>query len=121
MKPSMDFQLHEVLPGSRVTGRNCGADIPLGAVFTGLYRRDFPTRLPGEDALDAQLVFVCDVSLQLVEVEMYHRRIEFISSGLTALLTLSGENLDTVSQLLSVAAAHTYYSLRTDHPSICPV
>ena len=117
MKPAIDFQFYEVLPGSRVTGRCCGADVTLGTVFTGLYRRDFPDLPPGEPVLSQNPVFVCGLSLQVIGIEMWRRPMQFVSGGCTALLALSGEGLDVASQWLSAAPTRTYYSLCADHPS----
>jgi len=111
MKPKFDFQLAEAFPDGRVTGRNCGADVPVGTVFSGFYRRDFPVCAPGEEMISPPLVFVCEVSLRLEAVQMYQRNIDFVGSGHTAMLTLSGDGYPIVAEHVSTAPTHTYYSL----------
>jgi hypothetical protein len=111
MDAKIDFQLVEVLPDGRVSGRNCRADIPLGTEFTLLYRRDFPMTKPGEAIFSPEPVFVCELSLRLDAIEMYGRHMDSIAHGYTALLTLSGTSLASLSKLLSAKADHTYYSL----------
>ena len=118
MKPAIDFMLHEVLTSGQVTGRCCGADVTLGMVFTGLYRRTFSASwLADEGTSDPVPVFVCGLSLQVTAIEMWLRPMELVSGSHTALLSLSGEGLDAASQLLSAAPARTYYSLCADLPS----
>jgi hypothetical protein len=111
MNPKIDFQIHEALPGLRVTGRNCGADTPVGTVFTALCRRDFPVTAPGEAVVDPGLAFVSDISLRLDAVEFYRRSIDLIPSGHTAMLTLLGVGFDTVTAALASAQDRTYFSL----------
>jgi hypothetical protein len=111
MTPKIDFQLVEVFPDGRVTGRNCGADTPAGTVFSGLYRRDFPVREPDEEIVSPDLVFVCEVSLRLEAIEMYQRPMDSVASGHTAMLSLSGDEFPTVAQYVSTASERTYYSL----------
>ncbi len=111
MKPKFEFLLAEALADGSVTGRNCGEDIPLDTVFTGLYRRDFPLRKPGEEISDPDLVFVCDVFLRLSAVEMYRRNMDSVDHGHTALLHLSGSDFATVANFVSSAQERTYYSL----------
>lgn len=118
MRPAIDFMLHEVLPSGQVTGRCCGADVMLGTVFTGLYRRTFSASwLADESVPDPVPAFVCGLSLQVTGIEMWQRPMEFATGSHTALLGLSGEGLDAASQLLFAAPARTYYSLCADLPS----
>lgn len=118
MKPQIDFLLHELLSNGRVTGRNCGADLQLGTLFTGLYRRDYPVIQSSEEILVTEPVFVCSVSLRLDEIEMYRRSMDSLASGLTGALGLSGSGFASVSELLSTAPDRTFYSLcsGTDYP-----
>jgi hypothetical protein len=111
MNPKFDFQLVEALPDGRVTGRNCGADAPVGTIFSSLRRRDFPPSKPGEDIASPDLVFVCEVSLRLDAVEIYQRQMDLVASGYTAMLSLSGSGFATVAEFVSTASQHTYYSL----------
>ncbi len=111
MSPKIDFQLVEVLSDGRVTGRNCGADAPVGTIFSSLRRRDFPPFKLGENIASPDLVFVCEVSLRLDAVEMYQRQMDFVGSGHTAALSLSGSDLAAVAEFVSVAPPRTYYSL----------
>jgi len=111
MNPKIDFQLVEVLADGRVTGRNCGADAPVGTIFSSLCRRDFPPFKPGESIADPDLVFVREVSLRLDAVEMYQRQMDFVGSGHTAALSLSGSDLAAVAEFVSTAPQRTYYSL----------
>jgi hypothetical protein len=111
MNPKIDFQIVEALPDGRVTGRNCGTDAPVGTVFSGLYRRDFPVHGTGNEIISPDLVFVCEVSLRLDAVEIYQRQMDFVASGYTAMLSLSGSGFTSVHGFLSTAAQHTYYSL----------
>ena len=111
MTPTIDFQLVEALPDGRVTGRNCGADAPVGTVFTSLCRRDFRSSDPSQDIVSPELVFVCDLSLRLDGVEMYQRQIGFVGSGHTARLSLSGSGFPIVAEVVSAAPEHTYFSL----------
>ncbi|HXI71907.1 MAG TPA: hypothetical protein VNN22_16245 [Verrucomicrobiae bacterium] len=114
----IDFQLHETMPGYRVTGRNCGADVPVGTVFTVLCRRDFPGTAPGEATISPEAAFVSDISLRLEAVEFYRRSVDHIPSGHTAMLTLSGAGFDTITEVLSTAPERTYYSLCVSHESV---
>jgi len=111
MNRNIDFQLHKALPGLRVTGRNCGADAPVGTVFTALCRREFPVTSPGTEIVDPGLEFVSDISLRLDAVDFYRRSIDLIPSGQTAQLTLSGVGFDTVAAALASAPDRTYFSL----------
>jgi hypothetical protein len=111
LQPRIDFQIAEILPNGRVTGRNCGADIPVGTVFSRLYRRDFPAREPGEEIESPDLVLVNEIHLQLDSIEMFRRNLDIVGSGCTAALSLSGPSLPILSDLLSEAPKRTYYSL----------
>jgi hypothetical protein len=118
MNPKIDFQLHEALPDHRVTGRNCGADAPVGTIFTALCRRDFPPIAPGEAIITPEAAFVSEVSLRLDSVEFYRRSIDHVHSGHTAMLTLSGAGFDTLTEALSSAPDRTYYSLCTSDETV---
>jgi hypothetical protein len=111
MTPTIDFQVAEVVSDGRVTGRNCGADILVGTVFSSLCRREFPVLEPGEDIVSPELVYVCDVSLRLDGVVMYRHLMDSLDSGHTAMLSLSGSGFAAVSSFVSSASKHTYYSL----------
>ena len=111
MNAKIDFQLYEALPGLRVTGRNCGADVPVGTVFTALCRRDFLVTAPGETDVSPELALVSDIYLCLDAVEVYRRSIDLLPSGHTAMLTLSGNGFDIVAAALSSAPDRTYFSL----------
>jgi len=113
MKPKIDFQLGEVLAHGRVTGRNCGVDVPVGTLFSSLRRRDFPARKPGENTVSPDLVFVCEVALTLDAVEMYQRQADSVPRGYTAILSLSGSGFVTVKELVSTASQRACYSLCT--------
>ena len=111
MNPKIDFQLHEAFPDHRVTGRNCGADARVGAVFTALCRRTFSPDASAEEIVSPEAAFVSDISLRLDAVEWYGRSIDHVPSGHTARLTLSGDGFELVSDALVTAPDHTYYSL----------
>ena len=110
--PKIDFVLHETLPGGFVIGRNCRADLPLGTLFTGLYRRDYPADIPIAELEESpDLAFVCDVFLDLDSIEMFNRPFDLVASGFSALLQLSGTGFDTVAASVSTATKHTTFSL----------
>jgi len=111
MKFEIDFQLAEIRPGGFVTGRNCGVDAKVGTLFTAVYRRVFPLVSPGENIQDLSRDFVCHISLKLESIEVYGHRLDLLSSGLTALIGLSGPDLSIISKLISEAPTRTYYSL----------
>lgn len=117
-EPKIDFQLHEALSDSRVTGRNCGVDVPVGTVFTALCRRDFPITAPGDTVISPEAAFVSGISLRLDSVEWYRHSINHITAGHTAMLTLSGTGFDTVTEALSTAPERTYYSLCTSAKAV---
>ena len=118
MNTKIDFQLYEALLNHRVTGRNCGADAPVGTVFTALCRRDFPVTAPGEAVITPEAAFVSEISLRLDAVEWYGRSIDHIPSGHTAMLALSGVGFDAVLDALSTASERTYYSLCTSEETV---
>lgn len=111
MDPRIYFQLAEVFPFGRVTGRNCGADLPLGIIFTGLYRQEFRAFQPGEEITSLEPELVCRVSLRLDAIEMYHRRMDDVPAGHTAALSLSGNGLAAVTRLVSGPPERTRYVL----------
>jgi len=117
MKPTIDFLLHESFPDGRVTGRNCLGDVQLGAIFTGLYRRDFPATEPGESIVSPEPMFVCELALRLDAIEMYGRSMDFVAHGYTAMLSLSGSGFSKLSDFLSGAQERTYFSIcASDEP-----
>lgn len=110
--PEIHFILHKTLPGGFVTGRNCCADLPLGTLLTGLYRRDYPADIPMVKLeKHPDLVFVCDLFLQLDSIEMFNRPFDLVPSGYTAMLHLSGNGFETVADFVSTATKHTTFSL----------
>lgn len=113
MNSKIEFQLIEALPDGRFIGRNCGADAPVGTVFSYLYRRDFPVCEPGEEIVTPDPVFVCEVSLRLDAVEMYRRQMGAEYRGHVAMLSFSGSGFAAVAQFVSSASKNTYYSLCT--------
>jgi hypothetical protein len=111
MNLEIDFQLIEVRADGCAAGRNCGADAPVGTIFSSLRRRDFPPSRRGDAILSPDLVFVCEVSLRLESVEMYQRQMSFVPSGCTAMLRVSGSGLESVLEFVSAALPHTLFSL----------
>jgi hypothetical protein len=110
MKPRIDFQICEVLPGGQVTGRNCGSDVPVGQIFTALYFRDFPASI-GEEHATPSPEFGSEICLRLESIELYRRHVNLLAKGYTALFSLSGSGFETLAQLVSTAPDRRYYSL----------
>lgn len=121
MNPKIDFQLHEAFEDFRVSGRNCRADARVGTVFTALCRRDFAPPAPDEEIGSPEAAFVSDISLRLDAVEWYGRSIDHVPSGHTAMLSLSGDGFEAISNALTTAPQHTSYSLCTSDESVASI
>lgn len=111
-RPHINFQLHEVLPGGEVTGRNCGGDLLVGISFVRLQRRDYPeSRLPGDVVASPEPVHVSWPRFRVEAVEWYGRNVELLPSGHTGKLTLSGVDFGAMADLVRTAPPHVSYSL----------
>jgi hypothetical protein len=109
--PEISFLCVEIYPDRHVTGRNCGAEIRVGYIFTAIARIIFPPSDPGDPIVTPPHEFVAPVALRLETIKLYGRRMDFLSPGVTALLGLSGAGFELLSGFLADAPARTYYSL----------
>ena len=103
------FQLAEFIAPDRLTGRNCGADLPLGMTFNTLrwvrYKR-------GVEQLEATEVEAPrTISLKIDRIEAYGRTLDILSSSLTGLLELSGEGLVEIRDYLRNLPESEYLSI----------
>lgn len=106
---SPEFLVDCVNDRGLVLGRNGDVDIPLGFVFTSIVK----TRVEGSppELRDVPMGRVAVVTLRLVEVHWYRRKIELIPRGHTAGLLLRGEGLRELHAALLHRADGEYLHL----------
>ncbi len=99
MRPTYpNFQLAEFIAPDGLTGRNCGADLALGMTFNTLRR----TRYEGavEHLESEEIGTPRTISLKIDRIEAYNKTLDDLPSGLTGLLSVSGEGLDEIREAL---------------------
>ena len=96
--PPTQFLVDSVIAPNQIAGRNDKLDIPVGTVFTRVTKSCVagdPMRLETVDVGD-----VASVTLKLVDVEHYQKRIDFVPGGHTAILFVDGEGVGDLAALL---------------------
>lgn len=109
-KVVLEFQVDRIEPNGLVIGRNGDADIPLGTVFVALKKVRIDSGPPDRRTID--LGDVAAISLRLVEVQWYRRKIDLVPGGHTAGLKLEGLGFDAIAGALASKQEREFLFIR---------
>jgi len=103
------FQLAEFVPPTGLTGRNCGAPLKAGMTFNRLRRTRFfgdIENLQSEDVGETRLI-----ALTLNRIEAYRTTQVELGPGMTALLEVSGDSLDSIREEIARLPDREYLTI----------
>jgi hypothetical protein len=104
-----NFQLAEFIAPDGLTGRNCGADLPLGIAFNTLRRVRYEGDVEHLESTEVEAART--ISLKINRIQAYGKTLDILPSGLTGLLKLSGDGLDQIRDYLRDLPEREYLSI----------
>ena len=99
MQPKFEFEVIQLRTGTDdafVEGRNCGALIRVGDVFTWIC-----SRVPkgnGRDFIAGEIALEGSVQITVLSIEAYHHQLDELSSGMTARMKVVGAGIEKLKE-----------------------
>ncbi len=114
MNRSLEFGVDSADLTGHITGRNCNhdLDIPVGTTFTSIHK----TRVDGDlmHLNSIELGIVGRIQLTLSAVEFYGNNIDVVPGGHSAGLTLEGDGLEMLVDVLQNLSKREFVSIAAE-------
>jgi hypothetical protein len=111
----LEFLVNSISPDGLVIGRNGDRDIPVGTTFSAIQHSRVHQKSDGY--YTEELGEVGQIALTLSGAQFYQRNIDHVPRGHSAGLTVTGDGLELLAQLLCQLPRHEFLTLVAPDPN----